>query len=298
MGDGRHMADTAEAVVLAYLAAQAESARTHLAGARRHVPKAVHDLRVALRRARATLQVFRSVLAREQTDALVEELRWLGRELSELRDLHVQGARIDVAIEALDDSVPSPSGAIGEWFAAGEEEAAARATAALDGVRGRAVLDAVEALLADPTRTAAAGAPAREVLPGAIEAAARRARRRWRRARALPLGDARDHALHELRKAVKRLRYAAELSVPALGDDAARLADAAAALQGLLGEHQDSVVARGVLLELTGERGLHPDDGFGLGWLAREQQVRADALEAGIADAWHAVRRAAKRVVG
>ncbi|MFJ6113837.1 CHAD domain-containing protein [Agrococcus sediminis] len=297
MGDAKHAAGTAGDVVLPYLAAQAEAARGQLPGALRGDHDAVHELRVALRRSRATLQAFRSVLVREQTDALVEELRWLGRELGELRDLQVQEARIEAAIEGLDGSVPCPSGEIGEWFAAAAAEAARRATAALESTRARSVLAAVEALPAHPPRTAAPAA-ARDALPAAIAAAARRARRRWRHARDLPLGDARDHALHELRKAVKRLRYAAELSAPALGDDAARLTEAAAALQGLLGEHQDSVVTRGVLLELADEPGLHADDGFGLGWLAREQQVRAEALEPHIADAWHSVRQAAKRVAG
>ena len=57
-------------------------------------------------------------------------------------------------------------------------------------------------------------------------------------------------ASHEVRKSAKRLRYAAESARPVFRSRAKRLACRAEALQELLGEHQDTVVARGVLREL------------------------------------------------
>jgi CHAD domain-containing protein len=60
-----------------------------------------------------------------------------------------------------------------------------------------------------------------------------------------------DIELHEARKAAKRLRYAAEVSVPALGSRAARLVSAAHEVQGVLGGRQDAVVARPVWREVA-----------------------------------------------
>ena len=50
---------------------------------------AVHDLRVAARRARTILKVAKPALDAAWTDALVEDLRWLGAELGTLRDTDV-----------------------------------------------------------------------------------------------------------------------------------------------------------------------------------------------------------------
>jgi CHAD domain-containing protein len=71
-----------------------------------------------------------------------------------------------------------------------------------------------------------------------------RTRRRLRRAWRLPAGPERDAALHDARKAAKRARYAAETAAPALGGDARRLARRLKKLQSVLGDHQDTVIAR------------------------------------------------------
>ena len=55
--------------------------------------------------------------------------------------------------------------------------------------------------------------------------------------------DPLDAALHELRKRVKRARYAAELVDPLVHGDASDFATKLADLQDVLGKLQDSVVA-------------------------------------------------------
>ena len=62
-------------------------------------------------------------------------------------------------------------------------------------------------------------------------------------------GD-RDLAVHDARKAGKRLRYATEVARPAVGKTAKRFAKALKGFQTALGEHQDTVVAREALREL------------------------------------------------
>ncbi len=78
----------------------------------------------------------------------------------------------------------------------------------------------------------------------------RRLATRVEHALALPPGPERDTAMHEARKAAKRARYAGEAARPALGKPAKRFAKRVKALQSLLGDHQDSVVAREALRTL------------------------------------------------
>jgi CHAD domain-containing protein len=181
------------------------------------------------------------------------------------------------------------------FFATRRAAAARTATAALDGDRYLALLDAVDALLADPPLTDAAAGPAGTVLPDLIGRAVRRTRKAYRAAMARPPGPERDEHLHEMRKSAKRLRYAAEVAAPALGGPTKKLVSDVKAVQELLGEHQDSVVARGLLRELGAVAAADGGNGFAFGWLLRDEQARAERAEDDLDAAWTALRgRAAK----
>ena len=156
--------------MLAYVTEQAETIRATDPRVRRDAPDAVHAMRVACRRMRSTFQSFRALLDRSRTDDLVAELRWLAGELGGARDLEVQEARITADIAAL-----PPELAMGpvaaqttRFFATRRASAGDTATAALDSDRYLALLDAVDALRADPPLTEEAAGPAVEVLPGLI----------------------------------------------------------------------------------------------------------------------------------
>ncbi len=72
------------------------------------------------------------------------------------------------------------------------------------------------------------------------------ARRPWRKLRKAvdALGDdPSDHELHRVRIRAKRARYASEAVAPVFGKRAREFARAMAAVQDVLGEHQDAVVA-------------------------------------------------------
>ena len=291
---------TAGEVVLAYVAEQAEAIRAADPQVRRDAPDAVHAMRVACRRMRSTFQSFRALLDRSGTDDLVTELRWLAGELGGARDLEVQEARIGAGVAAL-----PPELALGpvaaqttRFFATRRASAGAAATAALDSDRYVALLDAIDGLLADPPLTDEAAGPAVEVLPALIAKATRRTRRHLRAAHAHPAGHERDLELHEMRKAGKRLRYAAEVSEPALGKNAKKLVKAVKELQELLGEHQDSYVARDLLRVLGAAAAAEGANGFAFGWLLRDEQARAEGIEGGVDVAWKAVRRRAREVTG
>ena len=65
-----------------------------------------------------------------------------------------------------------------------------------------------------------------------------------RRARQVPRGQARDVALHEARKSARRARYAAEAARPASGKPARKFARQMKKVQSVVGDHQDTVIAR------------------------------------------------------
>ncbi len=290
-------------VVLAYLAEQVAAIHATDPQVRRDAAEGVHAMRVACRRARSTLQSFRALLDRTRTDDLVTELRWLAGELGGARDLEVQEERIGGAVAALPPAVAL--GPVREqttrFFSSRRATAAKAATAALDGDRYLALLDALDALLADPPLTEAAAGPARAVLPDLIARAVRRVRKAYRAAMAHPPGDERDEQLHEMRKAAKRLRYAAEVAEPALGGPTKKLVKEVKAVQELLGEHQDSFVARGLLRELgaaAATDGGQGSNGFAFGWLLRDEQARAERVEDDLGAAWKALRTRAKAVTG
>jgi CHAD domain-containing protein len=122
----------------------------------------------------------------------------------------------------------------------------------------------------------------------------RRAEKGLKAAEAHEPGHERDEALHEMRKSAKRLRYAAEATAPVAGAKADRLVDEVKAVQELLGEHQDSVVARGLLRELGAAAPGDAGNGFTFGWLHREERARADRVEAELPGTWATLRRHAK----
>ena len=214
----------------------------------------VHGLRVAARRLRSALATYAPLFQPDATTRLRSELRWLGAVMAGARDAQVLRQRLT----ALVDEQPAEL-VLGRVSTRLDESlrrryAAGRAVAdeALDSERYVGLLDRLQEFLDDPPFTGDARRPAREVTPGLLEKDLERVHERherYQRARSEP---ERDVALHEVRKASKRLRYAAETTLPVFGSQAARLASRAEAVQELLGDHQDTVVSRTVLREIGG----------------------------------------------
>jgi CHAD domain-containing protein len=164
------------------------------------------------------------------------------------------------------------------------------AVRALDSARYLALLDELDALLTDPPATEAAAAPGR-VLRADVAHSYRRLRKRARKAVALADGPERDIALHEARKAAKRVRYAADALTPCAGKPARRLAARAKKLQSVLGDHHDTVVARAAIRDLGVHAHLAGDNAFTYGLLYQLDAGRAGELSDEAALAWREARR-------
>jgi CHAD domain-containing protein len=174
------------------------------------------------------------------------------------------------------------------WFAPRQARARADSLDALYSARHLALLEALDGLLAHPPVLPAAGRRADAVLRRELTHAHRRVDRHLRAA-AAP-GAGRDAELHEARKAGKRLRYATEAAGPAVGGTRA-LVKRTKALQDLLGEHQDAVVAAPVLRELAIAAHGAGENGYPFGLLAGRALGRG-MDERALAAAPAAVRKA------
>ena len=250
-------------------------------------PTGVHQMRVALRRLRSLLKVFRPAV-----DAAA--LRALDRDLRELADLLGPARDWDVFLGGLGAELAAalPGDArIGTLLRAARERRGAAYAAlrtALDGPGFRRLLwEVVAVLQARPWRDEPAEeeVTARRALP--LEAfAAKLLDRRWQRlvAAGADISAMPDEALHELRLEAKRLRYPAELFAPLWGRRRGRrFLKRLAEVQEAFGLSNDVAVARSLVGQLVtrGGAGMAWAAGVAEGWsLARARPARRRSAEA------------------
>lgn len=235
--------------------------------------EALHQLRVATRRLRATIALFREALP-ERFGVLRDELQWVGHELGAMRDLDVQ---ID-GLLVQQDVHPAESAAIQPLIAILE----AQRTTERDQLRTLLDSDryaALECAMGDALR---AGPPADAPLIPVHDFAAPLLHRRLRsvhRGGVRLEADSPPAEYHALRIRGKRLRYSLELFGDLYGRPARDLTEAVKQLQDLLGEHQDADVMNDWLRATVRESDdrLPVDTLVALGGLIeRNRQVMAD----------------------
>jgi CHAD domain-containing protein len=180
-------------------------------------------------------------------------------------------------------------------FAPARAGARAAVLAALDSRRYFSLLDELDRLLAEPPLTQRAAMPAAVALPAAVRRGDRKTARRMRRARRTAAGPPRDMALHQARKAAKRARYAGEAVTPALGKKAARFTNQVKKLYSVLGDHQDTVIARPVERELGISAHLAGENAFSYGLLYERDTCDGERLQAQAYQTWNQASRSRYR---
>ena len=282
---------TAGAVVVDHLDQLVAELLAREAGARVDAPDAVHKMRVAARRLRSALATFAPLLDERRSDPLRADLKWLGARLGGPRDAEVQ-------LEGLLDLLERQPAAhvvgpvrrrIGTELRRRHDAAHAELVTALDSERYRRLLTRLDALVVART-TDHASRPAREEIRALTATAVHRFDKAERRARSATTVDERDVALHEVRKAAKRARYAAEAANVVGGKAAARLAQRMEDVQEVLGEHQDAVTARVLLRELALTAHAAGENAFTYGVLHGAEHERARLARAGYEDVLRAAR--------
>lgn len=279
---------TAGAYVLSYLREQRDALIAQDPAVRRSLPDSVHQMRVATRRLRSAFKTYRKVLDRAVTDPVGEELRWLAAELGVDRDQEVLLERIQTRLGELPRTLllGPVRGRLRVWNNSRRSDSRRRVLAALDSKRYLVLLDTLDALLDAPPLLKNAADPAPAVLPKAVLRDYERLAGRVEGALALTAGEERDVALHEARKAAKRARYAAEAATPALGKPAKRMAKAMKSVQSLLGDHQDSVVAREALHGLAVQAAGAGESAFTWGVVYAREEVEAERRERELPEVW------------
>lgn len=235
-------------------------------------PDAVHQARVALRRLRVALKMFRRVLPYPQFDALCAEARRIASTFGPTREYDAFLASVTKGPLA---HVDRPAGFEALLAAVEDRRAAAHrdVSALFEEVETTRFVLEVRSLLARRAwRNALTGSQFAQ-LAGPAETFAREALDRLH-ARALKRGknlaELSDEARHEFRIALKNLRYGVEFFGAFFGDrrEIKRYGATASALQGLLGAHNDVVSMRRLLDDLPLE--MERTSGFILGWYARQ----------------------------
>lgn len=160
--------------------------------------EAVHQARVALRRLRSAMVLFRKLLPGEETRRFAARIRTLAHTFGEVRDFDV------LADEA-------PPGMLRDRIEAARENAYATLNGVLHGAEARhLIIDLAEWLATGSWRHDATTASLREMpLPKFAAKALDRLRRKVRR-HGQHLLSLDDEARHQLRKDVKKLRYGVE----------------------------------------------------------------------------------------
>jgi CHAD domain-containing protein len=221
--------------------------------ARLNEVEGVHGMRVGARRMRSVFRTFSGILDPEKEAPLVEGLRWMGRLLGVVRDMDVLLAHLTIESAGRPAAEPALTTIRKRHIVA---QAALRD--ALDSQKYLDLICSLQAAAADDSLAAVSPGTCDRVLPQLVD-------RHWRRVRraAGALGsDSPETDVHRVRILAKRCRYAAEMSAgftnPRTGVQLRDFAAGLARTQNTLGEYQDAVTARDVLLAVASQ---HAEDG-------------------------------------
>jgi CHAD domain-containing protein len=234
-------------------------------------PEELHDMRVATRRLRAALKLYSDVLPK-RSERYERDLRWVAGALGEVRDL-------DVHLQRLSEEASANGEVLEEIVALLRErrvEARRRMLEALDSNRYERLLASFSGTLRrgrSPTPTA----PVLEAAPDLLRDRYKKVRKRANTLRE----DSPPEHFHELRKKGKRLRYALEPLQEIYGKPAQKMVKLLKEIQDDLGDHQDLIVAAGLMEELGVAGDRPPQAVFSMGSMAEGYRREASKIRAG-----------------
>lgn len=206
-------------------------------------PEAVHQLRIGARRLRSALTTFGAALADPRFEAIKAELRWLSHACDRIRNLDVYAETLP---EAANENEGAGLAALRDALLSARVEARQAVSEVVASARFRELMIDVAAWAetgAWLTKDEAQG----RIKPFARAALDHRCKTLLKRGRGIEAAD--DAALHRLRIAAKKLRYAGDaLAGLYPGKRVAAFIDRLKELQAELGELNDIATA-GPLLE-------------------------------------------------
>jgi triphosphatase len=234
-------------------------------------PEELHDMRVATRRLRAALKLYSDVLPK-RAERYERDLRWVAGALGEVRDL-------DVHLEGLCEESSRNGEVLEEIVALLRErrvEARRGMLEALDSNRYQRLIASFSATLRrgrSPTLTS----PILETAPDLV----RDRYKKVRKAANTLSEDSPPEHFHDLRKKGKRLRYALEPLQEIYGKPAKKMVKLLKKTQDDLGDHQDLIVASGLMEELGVAGDRLPQSAFTMGSMVEGYGREAAEIRAG-----------------
>jgi CHAD domain-containing protein len=231
-------------ICLAYrhFSEQLGALRHQLPQARAGSAEAVHQARIAIRKIRAALRGFGTVLPRARQRHFSTEFRWLAHALGMVRDLDVHRELVARAIGELPAEARSAVAPYEERTDRDYAEARRELVTALEHERlQRLLVEFAGCVDCEPGAAAVRRWGSFSIRDAAlmyVDAAARRVRKR---ARSVDSRTGREH-LHDLRIRCKRLRYLLEVFLPFYQGRLDKTARRVKRLQETLGRHQDACV--------------------------------------------------------
>ena len=234
-------------------------------------PEELHDMRVATRRLRAALKLYSDALPK-RAERYERDLRWVARALGEVRDL-------DVHLQRLSEESSTNGEVLEEVVALLRErrvEAKRHMLEALDSNRYERLLASFSGTLRrgrSPTPTA----PILEVAPELLKDRYKKVRKV---ANKLSEDSPPEH-FHDLRKKGKRLHYALEPLQEIYGKPAKKMVKLLKNMQDDLGDHQDLIVACGLMEELGVAGDRPPQSAFSMGTMSERYGREASEIRSG-----------------
>ena len=256
-------------------------------------PEDIHKARVATRRLRSDLKSLEVWCDPFRVTGLRQEVQWFGELLGRVRDADVLPATIAARGEQLTDLDGAAVAGIVELLAEDRRQALAVLLDVMGSGRYLGLLGDLERLSTQPPLRAGVD-PAVPAKPAGRKSLARAVGRVATRVDRLPT-HAGLEPLHEVRKAVKRARYAAELMSGLSNGRTDVAAERLAALQDELGALQDAVAANWWLSHRSWAE-VPPVVAFTAGRLAQSFAAELTTPPTGWHHAWHrATARSARR---
>jgi triphosphatase len=218
--------------------------------------EALHQMRIGLRRLRATIALFADLVEGQDAEKIKDELRWITRHLGAARDLDVFASEVLAPLRDKHPDQPAVAGALRDTEQK-RAEAYANVRSAIDSPRFRAaILDLAEWIEIGPwtedhdkTRQAARNRHVSEHAKAALAGLRKKIKRKG-----VLLRDLSVPQLHRLRIRAKRLRYATEFFFSTFpGRQRAKRRteslDALKDLQDALGDLNDIVTHRDLIAD-------------------------------------------------
>ena len=260
-------------------------------------PDGVHQMRVATRRLRAALRVFREVLPERTRMRFNEAFRWLGDALGAVRDLDVYRDDLVHYMAAIPPNDAQSLLPYHHYLLRETQKARRKLIAALDSKRCARLMERFGRFIErGPSRTALRRFRMRvgNVVASDVDDRLKTVLKHGRRVREHLSAE----GLHALRSRCKRLRYTLEFFADLCPKVLRDAIDATTRLQDLLGTHQDASVATSRLrtyASTVSVRAHHRGLLLSLGQLIHSQEQYATEERQRFHDEWRKFKKDVSR---